>query len=67
MSNDNIKEVRFGDADALKAGVELMKRNLSTYREHVAVMAKIRKASYDAHIEQGFTPQQALELCKVLI
>ena len=28
------------------------------------VLAEVRKASYDAHIKQGFTPEQALELCK---
>lgn len=27
-------------------------------------VARHRKMRYDAHIEQGFTPEQALELCK---
>ena len=31
--------------------------------ESFAITAEIRKASYDAHIKAGFTPDQALELC----
>lgn len=29
----------------------------------LSMIAKIRKASYDAHIAEGFTEDQALELC----
>lgn len=31
--------------------------------EHAKTMAAVRRAYYDAHIEKGFTPEQALLLC----
>ena len=64
--DDKVKVIEFKDEDRdkLRAGLELMKRSLPIYCEHAVVLAQIRKASYDAHIEQSFTPQQALELCK---
>lgn len=48
----------------MREGIEGMNRNLPAFLEYAVVTAKIRKASYDAHIEQGFTPEQALELCQ---
>jgi hypothetical protein len=32
--------------------------------EYLKLKAKLQKAKYDALIENGFTPEQALELCK---
>lgn len=61
---DKISVINFEDKDEMKAGLEQMKRSLPTWVEYMDVIAKIRKASYDAHIKQGFTPGQALELCK---
>jgi hypothetical protein len=41
------------------AEFEQLKRNMS-------LVAKLKKAAYDAYAKEGFTPEQALELCKVL-
>lgn len=32
--------------------------------KHSAAIAHTKKAFYDAYIAEGFTPEQALELCK---
>lgn len=52
------------DADDLRANVEKMKRNFETMAEAQGVLMKLRKAAYDAAIDEGFTPDQALDLCK---
>lgn len=56
-----------GDKNEMRAALEQMKRSLPIYREHAVTLAKIRKASFDAHIAEGFTPAQALELCKSMM
>ena len=63
----NIKSINLGDKDKMRAAVEEMKRSLPTWLEHAELTAKIRRASYDAHIKEGFTPAEALELCKSLL
>ena len=51
--------------------LEKMRQSLATFREfagilreEVKVRAGITKAKYDALVAEGFTPQQAIELCK---
>ena len=63
----NIKSINLGDKDKMRAAVEEMKRSLPTWIEHAELTAKIRRASYEAHIAQGFTPEQALELCRSML
>ncbi|MHA1835984.1 MAG: hypothetical protein ACTSYQ_03550 [Candidatus Odinarchaeia archaeon] len=41
-----------------------MKRDYDAIVEQAKIVAKIRKASFDAHIKEGFTPGQALRLCQ---
>jgi len=52
-------------------GLKEMKESLSRFRELAdlikednAIRAGITKSKYDALVKEGFTPQQALELCK---
>ena len=63
----NIKSINLGDKDKMRAAVEEMKRSLPTWLEHAELTAKIRRASCEAHIAQGFTPEQALELCRSML
>lgn len=44
------------------AAMENAKRNLPTIMEYASILAKMRKAHYDACIESGFTKDQALKL-----
>lgn len=60
---DNIKKVDF-KSDEASAALEILKREIGTMVEYQALLAQVHKASYDAHIAQGFTEEQALELCK---
>lgn len=48
----------------LKAGLEALKRDMNDYIEAISLTSHLRKAKYDAHIQEGFTPDQALEICK---
>ncbi len=54
------------EQDKLAASIAMLRRNMTMIIEHQALLAQIRKASYDLHVKQGFTPAQALELCKGL-
>lgn len=37
---------------------------LHSLMEHAATIAHARSAFYDAYVAEGFTPHEALELCK---
>ena len=54
------------EADELKASCALLKRQAPIFMEFSKTLAEIRMASYSAHIEEGFSPEQALDLCKQL-
>ena len=62
--NNNIKSVDFGKKDDIQGALESLKRNIKNMIEYACLMAKIRRQSYLAHVDQGFTEDQALELCK---
>lgn len=51
--------------DALAVALANMKGNLPSLIEFHKLMAKIQRARYLAYIENGFSPKDALELCKV--
>lgn len=61
----NVVEGNFSKDD-LRASVETLKRQKQEMMEMGLVLAEIRKAHYDAYIDQGFSEAQALELCKHL-
>lgn len=48
----------------MQAAVEAIKRDAQAFIEMGAVMARIRRAHFTAYIAEGFTPAEALELCK---
>ncbi len=52
--------------DSMKGALEALKRNSETMIEYACLVATIRRKSFLAHIAEGFTEAQALELCKQL-
>ena len=60
-----IKAVSF-EKDDMQGALEMLKRNLEVIAEYSQVKAEIRRKSFLAHVQQGFTEEQALELCKEL-
>lgn len=52
------------EVDEMIASLEKMKRLLPHIVEYNKIDAKIRRAKFLALLEEGFEPQQALELCK---
>lgn len=62
-----IEEVNFNpqDEEELKAAVDAMRRNMPTMIEYGKMTAHLRWETYNAYLEAGFNPDQALELCKV--
>lgn len=61
---DGPKLVQFPNKNELKAASDALRRQLPEIMESAEIIAQIRRASYLAHLQQGFTEAQALELCK---
>ena len=59
-----INEVEFKRATEMQKASAELERNLPDIIDSIKHTAKIRRASYEAHIAEGFTPVQALELSK---
>lgn len=59
----NVRELRFAP-NPLAGAADKMNRELPTLSSAFAAIAKARKAYYDAHIDAGFTPEQAMELVR---
>jgi len=62
MSN-NIIDIPLSK-DKTKGALEAFRRDMDSHIQAIKLVAQLRKAKYDAHIKEGFTPEQALEICK---
>ena len=61
---DKIKEVDFKKATEMQKESAELEREVSNFIGRLKHIAKLRRASYEAHIAEGFTQAEALELCK---
>ena len=59
----NIREIPLAQ-NPLAGAADKMARDMPTLATAFAAIAKARKAYYDAHIDAGFTPDQAMELVR---
>ncbi len=64
MDKDNLLQLVNKDFDERKKILADLKQNLPIIIESFALTAQITKAKYDAFVLQGFTEEQALNLCK---
>lgn len=67
MSDDKIKvlpPILPQATDELRAALEIHRRNLPFLKEYQQLQAQVTMAKYKALRAEGFTNQEALELCK---
>lgn len=50
--------------DEMRAALEKMRRDMPILVEYMQIIAEMKMAKYKALVAQGFTSDQALELCK---
>lgn len=65
-TKNNVKELPGANLDKGLAAIEQLKRNMPEIVGLLPVIAELRMKNYLAHLEKGFTEDQALELCKFL-
>jgi len=53
--------------DEFKAALEAMKREMSNYIEYQKLIAKLQREKYNALLNEGFKPEEALVLCQQVI
>lgn len=53
-----------GKPDTLASAVAEMRDRMPGMIEYNRIMAKVQREAYLAYVAEGFTPKQALELCK---
>lgn len=51
----------------LKRDLATFRENLPVHLEYAEIMAKITKAKYTSLIKEGFSKEEALELCKGIL
>lgn len=55
-----------GKPDKLAAAVAELRDRAPGVIEYNRIMAKVQREAYLAYVAEGFTPKQALELCKAV-
>lgn len=60
---DKIIPISF-EPNKLAAAIEEYKRNMNYLIEFYEITAKLKYKQYESYVASGFTPEQALELCK---
>lgn len=61
---NDVKPVKLDKRDPFRASLEELKRNFDVLMDYADIKAKLRRQVYLAYVQQGFTEDQALELCK---
>jgi len=55
--------VQLDPKNEMKAGLEAFRRDLDSLTEHARMVAHVKRAYFEALTDEGFTDEQALELC----
>jgi len=63
MSDDNVTQFP-GAQQKLQQSIKEVFEDWAATLEYISGVARIRRAIYNAYIEEGFTEEQALELTK---
>ncbi len=50
----------------IQEAITLLVESFGTMAKHAHDIAYARRTMYEAYIAEGFSPQEALELCKIL-
>lgn len=64
--NDKPTVVTLEPKNDMQAASDALRRQLPILLDNLPMIAQLRRASYLAHVAVGFTPAEALELCRVL-
>lgn len=62
--SSKVHELPNKEQDKLLADMEKSKRAVDALIGFTGHIAKLKRAQYLAYVSEGFTPEQALELCK---
>jgi hypothetical protein len=63
MNDNKFTVVDLPERNAMKAASEVLRREIDAAIENIPMIAKVRRVAYLAYIAEGFTEEQALQLC----